>query len=74
MTKIVRTPTETLMSALSECETASDCMIILVHDQDISWHSTSDSHYQKLGLVEFVATCIRDGIMRMKESDSNEKN
>ena len=26
-----RTPTETLMSALSECETADNCLIILRH-------------------------------------------
>ena len=60
----VRTPTETLMSALSECETADDCFIILRHKQDISWHDTMNSRCDILGLLEFVLTCIKGRIMR----------
>ena len=60
----VRTPTETLMSALSECETADNCIIILRHKQDISWHETTNSNSDMLGLLEFVLTCIKGRIMR----------
>jgi hypothetical protein len=60
----VRTPTETLMSALSECETADNCIIILRHKEDISWHETTRSNSDILGLLEFVLTCIKGRIMR----------
>jgi len=59
-----RSPTETLMSALSECETADDCLIILRHKSDISWHETSDARSDVLGLTEFVSTCIKGQIIR----------
>ena len=68
----VRTPTETLMSALSECETADDCLIILRHKQGISWHETTNSRCDMLGLLEFVATCIKGRIMREEMSASEE--
>ena len=58
-----RTPTETLMSALSECETADNCLIILRHKEAISWHETLNSRVDALGLLEFVSTCIKGQIM-----------
>ena len=64
MAALVRTPTETLMAALSECETADNCLIILRHKQDISWHETKDSLSDALGLLDFVITRIRGQIMR----------
>lgn len=60
----VRTPTDTLMAALAECETADNCLIILRHKQDISWHETMNSRCDTLGLLEFVLTCIKGRIMR----------
>jgi hypothetical protein len=60
----VRTPTETLMAALSECETADNCLIILRHKQDISWHETTTSQSDMLGLLEFVSTIIKGRLMR----------
>lgn len=63
-TNTMRTPTETLMAALAECETADNCLIILRHKQDISWHETLNSRVDALGLLEFVATCIKGQIMR----------
>ncbi len=68
----VRTPTETLMSALSECETADDCFIILRHKQAISWHETMNSRCDILGLLEFVSTCVKGRIMREEMSASEE--
>lgn len=63
-TALVRTPTETLMAALSECETADNCLIILRHKQDISWHETTTSQSDMLGLLEFVLTIIKGRLMR----------
>lgn len=64
-----RTPSETLMSALEDVEDAEAVMIIVRHKDDISWNGTSDSLSEKLGLVEFVATCIRHLIIEQgKES------
>lgn len=60
----VRTPTETLMSALSECETADNCVIILRHKADISWHETVNSTSDLLGLLEFVSAVVKGRIMR----------
>ncbi len=60
----IRTPTETLMAALSECETADDCLIILRHKQDISWHETVGSTSDVLGLLEFVRTVVKGRLMR----------
>lgn len=64
MAKNVRTPSETLMSALSECETAENVLIIMRHEGDISWHETNSSRADLLGLLDFVSTCIRGQIMR----------
>lgn len=60
----IRTLTETLMSALSECETADNCIIILRHKQDISWHETTTSRSDMLGLLEFVLTIVKGRLMR----------
>ena len=72
MVEAYRTPTETLMAALSECETADDCLIILRHKQDISWHPTVSSRATTLGLLEFVTTCVKSQIMR-EEMTRNEE-
>lgn len=68
----VRTPTETLMSALSECETADNCVIILRHKEDISWHETVNSTSDLLGLLTFVETCIKGRIMREEMNASED--
>jgi hypothetical protein len=68
----VRTPTETLMSALSECETADNCVIILRHKSDISWHETTTSMSDMLGLLEFVLTVVKGRLMR-EEMMGNEE-
>ncbi len=67
MAERVRTTTETLMAALSECETADNCVIILQHKQDISWHETTNSRADTLGLLDFVSTCIKGRIVREME-------
>lgn len=67
MSENVRTPSETLMSALEECETAEDVLIIMRHKDDISWHSTHMNLSYKLGMPEFVSTCVRHDILSMKE-------
>lgn len=64
MSTPVRTPTETLMAALSECETADNCLIIIRHKQDISWHETTTSQSDILGLLEFVLTIVKGRLMR----------
>ena len=69
---LIRTPTETLMSALSECETADNCVIILRHKSDISWHETTSSTSDMLGLLEFVLTIIKGRIMREEMSASED--
>ena len=73
MAALVRTPTETLMAALSECETADNCLIILRHKQDISWHETTNSRADSLGLLDFVITCIRGKIMREEATPHGEE-
>lgn len=57
-----RTCSETLMSALEECKTATAVMIILRHSDDVSWHTNNCSRVDKLGLLDFVATCVRQSI------------
>jgi hypothetical protein len=68
----VRTPTETLMAALSECETADNCIIVLRHKEDISWHETTNSRCDSIGLLEFVLTCLKGRIMREEMKASGE--
>lgn len=62
--KQIRTPTETLMAALAECETAEDVLVIIRHKDDISWHETTSSRASLLGLLEFVICCVRGSIMK----------
>lgn len=57
------------MSALEECETASDVLIIMRHKDAISWHSTCESRAEKLGIMEFVSTCIKASIIQEKQVD-----
>jgi hypothetical protein len=52
------------MAALSECETADNCLIILRHKQDISRHETTTSQSDMLGLQEFVLTIVKGRLMR----------
>jgi hypothetical protein len=53
------TPSEAIMAALGVVEDAEECMIIQVHaDGDISWTCTTDAWHKKLGMVEFVKSCI----------------
>lgn len=67
-----RTPTETLMSALSECETADNCIIIMRHKQDISWHETTSAQSDVLGLLEFVLTIVKGRLMREEMQREND--
>jgi hypothetical protein len=67
MSDAVRTPSETLMSALEECETADQVLIILRHKDDISWHTNNASRVDKLGLLDFVTTCVRQSIFTETE-------
>lgn len=64
MSENLRTPSETLMSALSECETAENVVIIMRHAGDISWHQTTNSRADLLGMLEFVACCVKGKIMQ----------
>lgn len=64
MSRSMRTPSETLMAALAECETAEDVLIIMRHKEQISWHETADSRASLLGLLDFVTCCIRGQIMK----------
>jgi len=71
-----RTPTDTLMAALAECETADNCLIIMRHEEDITWHETVNSTSDLLGLLEFVSACIKGRIMReemMRREDEEEE-
>lgn len=65
----IRTPTETLMSALEECEDANDVLIIIRHKDAVSWHTTCDSRIDKLGMLEFVSTCVRASIIKEESTD-----
>jgi hypothetical protein len=64
-----RTPSETLMSALAECETAEQVLIIMRHGEDISWHGSSASRVDVLGMIDFVQTCIRAKIAAEEKGD-----
>ena len=73
MTQNLRTPTETLMSALSECETAEYAMIIMLHGDAVTWHSSTPSMTINLGLLGYAEVRIKDYIRGMPaESESAE--
>jgi hypothetical protein len=56
------------MEALEECEDAEHVLIVIDHgEQGISWHCDTDRMSVKLGLSEFVSTCVRDTIAKLKE-------
>lgn len=67
--RLVRTPTETLMAALAECEDADEVLIVIRHKDAISWHETIDSRAGVLGLLDFVQCCIRGRIMNELRSE-----
>lgn len=72
MTEKIRTATETLMASLAECETAEDVLIIMRHKKQISWHETTSSRAELLGLLEFVLCCIKGQIMKEEMSSEDE--
>lgn len=71
MSDKLRTPTETLMEALGECETSDNVIIVMRHKDAISWHATTNSRSDILGMLDFVLTCVRGKIMR-EEMESPE--
>lgn len=75
METLVRTPTETLMAALAECETADNVLIILRHKEAVSWHHTLGCTHEMLGLLQFVLTVSKGQLMRdvmMDEEDEED--
>ena len=63
-----RTPTETLMDALAECETAEEAMILITHsDGTMGSYSSTVALHKKLGMLEFWATLVRNQILRAGE-------
>jgi hypothetical protein len=67
-----RTPTETLMAALAECETADNVLIILRHKGEISWHHTLGCTHELMGLLQFVLTVSKGELMREVMNDYEE--
>lgn len=66
-----RTPTETLMDALAECETAEEAMILIVHsDGTLGSYSSTTQLHRKLGMLEFWSTLVRNQILQAGEVDS----
>ncbi len=63
MSKSIRTTTETLMAALEDCENADSVFIIMCTKDEISWHTNIYSTTEKLGLLDFVQTYIRQCIV-----------
>lgn len=73
MSKNVRTPTETLMNSLEDVETAEYAMIIMLHEDAVSWHSSTPSMTVNLGLLEYAKVRIKDYISAMPaESEDGE--
>jgi hypothetical protein len=67
-----RTPTETLMEALSSFgeDEPVNCMVIYTTQRgDICWHSSNSSFTTKLGLVEAVKFYVQEA-MRKALDDS----
>lgn len=63
----VRTPTETVMKVLEDFsdDEAIEVFIITKHKSgDVSWSSSTDELSTKLGLLEFVKTCIVHNIFK----------
>lgn len=69
----VRTPTETLMAALAECETADNCVIILRHKGEISWHHTTGCTHELFGLLQFVLTVAKAQLTRAVVMDGEDE-
>ncbi len=69
MTTETRTPTETLMTALSDCENADNVIIIIDKADEIAWFCSTPKQSIKLALIEFVRTCLHDNIVQARKDD-----
>lgn len=62
-----KSPTETVARAMEEVENAEHVLIIYTNkDGSISWFSNTDKFHVKLGMTEFVSTCIKDNISQAR--------
>lgn len=73
MSHNARTPTETLMSALSECETSEYAMIIMLHDDAVTWHSSTGSQTINLGLLNYAKIRVEEYVRGMPTEEEDEK-
>lgn len=69
MSQNTRTPTETLMSALSECETAEYAMIVMLHNDAVTWHSSTPSMTINLGLLDYAKIRVEEYIRNMPAAE-----
>lgn len=73
MSQNLRTPTETLMDAMEQVETAEYAMIIMLHNDAVSWHSSTPSMTVNLGLLEYARVRIKDYISGMPADTEEEE-
>lgn len=60
--RMIRTATETLMSAMTEFGQTEprDCIVIWTNEAgDICWSSSTDSQLIKIGMVEMLRTILK---------------
>jgi hypothetical protein len=67
MSEVRRTPAETLMTALEDIEDCEEVMIIRVNGDDVTWSTTTDRLYKKIGMLRFVLTVLESDIARVRE-------
>ena len=62
---ISRTPSETLMAAMTEFGVVEpkECIIVWIDEGgDICWSSSTDSQSAKLGMVEMLRTILKNQV------------
>jgi len=67
---IIRTPTETIVKAMEEAETAKECLVIMTSaDGSIITLGSTSVLSTRLGLLEMAKACILSDIVTMRKEE-----
>ena len=56
---MTRTPTDTLIAAMEEADTAQECLVVMTNSEgEIIWLCTTDKLSVKIGMLETAKLCL----------------
>ena len=65
---MTRTPTDTLIAAMEEADTAQECIVVMTNSEgEILWMCSSDKLTTKIGLLETAKIYVMGGMIKAED-------